>query len=256
MPNPAEFLGIDAGSTTIKAVVLDAMGTQLRTYLAPVSGDYARDIALALETLAGAAAFCACVATGYAQDLVTGATRTRSEISCHARGAHAIAPGTELVLDIGGQDLKAIRLGPGGRPASFQMNDKCAAGTGRFLDVMARALGVAVSELASLSAQAQAGVRISSMCTVFAESEVISLLARGQPRAEVARGLLEAIAERVHGMAARLGPAGSIMLTGGVALNAGVVAALSRRLGLALTVPPRPQLIGALGAALSASELG
>ncbi len=255
MPEPDEFLGLDAGSTTIKAVVLDAGGAQLRTHLAPVSGDYARDIAAALAALAGARPFCASVATGYAQDLVPAATRTRSEISCHARGAYHAAPETELVIDIGGQDLKAIRLGPGGKPQSFQMNDKCAAGTGRFLDVMARALGCAIDELAGLAAASQASARISSMCTVFAESEVISLLARNQPRCDIARGLLEAIAERVCGMALRLGPAQHVLLTGGVALNAGVVDALSRRLGLPLSVPAQPQLIGALGAAHYAREL-
>jgi predicted CoA-substrate-specific enzyme activase len=255
MDGLGEFLGVDAGSTTVKAVVLSAAGAQLRSHLAPVSGDYARDIALCLGAVDGAEGFRASVATGYAQDLVPGSTRTRSEIACHARGAHHAAPEAELVIDIGGQDCKAIRLGPGGKPQGFQMNDKCAAGTGRFLDVMARALGVDVGELAALAAQARDCARISSMCTVFAESEVIGLLARGQPKAEVARGLLEAVAERVCGMAARLGPAERIVLTGGVALNAGVAEAISRRLGKPVQVPPAPQLASALGAALAAREL-
>lgn len=253
--SPAAYLGVDAGSTTVKAVVVDGTGAVLRTRLAPASGDYARDIAGVLRGAKRALNIRACIATGYAQDLVPGAVRTLSEISCHARGAHHIAPETQLVLDIGGQDCKAIRLGPGGKPQSFQMNDKCAAGTGRFLDVMARALGVSIGELADLAAQADHGARISSMCTVFAESEVISLLSRGQPKADVARGLLEAIAERVSAMALRLGPAQQVLLTGGVAQNAGVVAALSRRLRVSVQVPQQPQLTGALGAALCAREL-
>lgn len=250
-----EYLGVDAGSTTVKAVVVDEAGAVLRTFLAPASGDYARDIALALSSVAGADGMAACIATGYAQDLVPGAVRTLSEISCHARGAHHIAPETQLVLDIGGQDCKAIRLGPGGKPQSFQMNDKCAAGTGRFLDVMARALGCGIGELAGLAAQSAQGAKVSSMCTVFAESEVISLLSRGAPKADVARGLLEAIAERVSAMALRLGKAERILLTGGVAQNAGVVSALSQRLRVMVAVPEQPQLIGALGAALYAREL-
>jgi (R)-2-hydroxyacyl-CoA dehydratese activating ATPase len=254
--SPGGYLGVDAGSTTVKAVVVDEAGAVMRTHLAPASGDYARDIAQALAAVAGTAGYRACVATGYAQDLVPGVLRTLSEISCHARGAHHVAPATELVLDIGGQDCKAIRLGAGGKPTAFQMNDKCAAGTGRFLDVMARALGCGIGELADLAAQSAQAAKVSSMCTVFAESEVISLLSRNTPKADIARGLLEAIAERVSAMAARLGPAEHILLTGGVAQNAGVVAALSQRLRVSVQVPAQPQLTGALGAALAAREMG
>jgi len=155
---------------------------------------------------------------------------------------------------VGGQDLKAIMVSPLGRPVRFQMNDKCAAGTGRFLEVMARALGVPVSELAGLSYKATASAKISSMCTVFAESEVISLLSRGASQAEVARGLHEAIAERICTLANRLGRARDTAMSGGVAQNRAVVSAVARRLGRKVMVPKHPQYVGALGAALIARE--
>jgi predicted CoA-substrate-specific enzyme activase len=159
------------------------------------------------------------------------------------------------VIDIGGQDSKVIRLDEQGRNVDFQMNDKCAAGTGRFLEVMAHALEVKVEDLGRLSLGAPRAVKISSMCTVFAESEVVSLIADNQPKEVIIRGLHQAIADRILGMVSRVGIKEEVTLTGGVAKNEGVVRALEERLGVKLFIPPEPQIIGALGAALLARNL-
>jgi len=260
------YLGVDAGSTAVKAVAIDSQGGMVAEHLASVSGDYAADIERMVAAMGGAGRFRSVVATGYAQDLVgqaaglpdvSPASRLRhstlSEISCHARGVHHLLPDAGLVIDIGGQDMKAIRIGPGGKPTAFQMNDKCAAGTGRFLEVMARALGVEVASMGELAAAAADPARISSMCAVFAESEVVTLVARGRRCADIAAGLLDSVAERVFALAARVGFDGSVIaVTGGVARNAELVAAVSRRLNRPVVVPEQPQFSGALGAALTA----
>ncbi|MDP3040970.1 MAG: acyl-CoA dehydratase activase, partial [Deltaproteobacteria bacterium] len=166
-----------------------------------------------------------------------------------------VYPETRTVIDIGGQDSKVIRLDKKGRNVDFQMNDKCAAGTGRFLEVMARALEVKLEDLGRLSRSAQRTIKISSMCTVFAESEVVSLIADNQPQEVIIRGLHDAIADRILGMIRRVGVEEKVTLTGGVAKNEGVVQALEERLEVRVFVPPEPQIIGALGAALLAREL-
>jgi len=256
MPDTPAALGIDVGSTTVKGVVLSAGGSLLRAAVLDVTGDYPKDIAQIYGELAASNGSAPVVATGYGQDLVTATigreVRTLSEIGCHARGIHWMAPGTQLVIDVGGQDLKAIALDARGRPQDFKMNDKCAAGTGRFLDVMARALGVSVGGLSDLAERSDRMIKVTSMCTVFAESEVIGLLARGESRASIAQALLDSIAERIYSMAQRVGAAESVAMTGGGALNRGVVAAVGRRLKREITVPEHPQLAGALGAALAA----
>jgi predicted CoA-substrate-specific enzyme activase len=178
-----------------------------------------------------------------------------TEITCHARGAFFVHPETRTVIDIGGQDSKVIRLDGQGRNVDFQMNDKCAAGTGRFLEVMAHALEVNLEDLGGLSLSAQRTIQISSMCTVFAESEVVSLIAENQPKEVIIRGLHDAIADRILGLVRRVGVEEKVTLTGGVAKNEGVVRALEERLAVRLFVPPEPQIIGALGAALLAREL-
>ncbi len=160
------------------------------------------------------------------------------------------------VIDIGGQDSKAIRLNSAGRVVDFAMNDKCAAGTGRFLEVMAAALDVSVAEFGQLTRASQHPVSISSTCTVFAESEAISHIAHGATREDVAAGLHQAIASRLFGLASRVGLQPEIVLTGGVALNVGVVAALAKSCGQDVTVPADPQTVGALGAALHAAHKG
>jgi len=196
------------------------------------------------------------VVTGYGRVRFNAADEEVSEISCHARGAFQLSGAVRTVVDIGGQDSKAIRLDPSGRVVDFAMNDKCAAGTGRFLEVMAAALGVPIEEFGTLALKSEHPVSISSTCTVFAESEAISHIARGAARQDVAAGLHQAIASRLFGLLSRVGLEPEVMLTGGVALNAGVVTALARLCARQITVPADPQTVGALGAALYAWHRG
>jgi predicted CoA-substrate-specific enzyme activase len=196
----------------------------------------------------------AIIATGYGRGNVSFADGQVTEISCHGRGAAWLAPSVRTVIDIGGQDSKVIRIDGEGNVVDFLMNDKCAAGTGRFLDVMALRLELELEDLGLEDLQAAGAAQISSMCTVFAESEVVSLIARGVPRPEIVRGLHRSIAGRTAGMANRLGLAPEVMMTGGVAKNRGVVRALSESLGTGIAVPPEPQIVGALGAALIARQ--
>lgn len=194
------------------------------------------------------------VATGYGRVSIDFADRVVTEITCHARGAAYLLPGTNLVIDIGGQDSKVIKINDRGQVLDFAMNDKCAAGTGRFLQVIAAAIGVDVSDLASLSA-GQRPVALTSMCTVFAESEVISLLTQGKTKGEIIAGLHQSIARRIAGMAQRMGNLNRITFTGGVARNDGVRASLEEQLGVPVRVPKNCQLAGAIGAALIARDL-
>jgi predicted CoA-substrate-specific enzyme activase len=159
------------------------------------------------------------------------------------------------VIDIGGQDSKVVRLSEDGRVDDFAMNDKCAAGTGRFLEVMARALDTELTSLGSLSVRATQDVRVSSTCTVFAESEVVALVAKGLPKEDIIRGLHRSIAERIYGMVVRLHAEAPFVMSGGVAKNSGVVAAIEERLGTRLLLPKEPQIMGALGAAIVAREV-
>lgn len=256
---PRYFLGIDIGSLTVKAILLD---TERRVCARGVvsAGYGGQEAAQALvarllqETGIAQDRVAYTVVTGYGRIRFTAASEEVSEISCHARGAFHLHPAVRTVIDIGGQDSKAIRLDRSGRVIDFAMNDKCAAGTGRFLEVMAAALGVRIEELGPLALQSQHPVSISSTCTVFAESEAISHIARGATRQDVAAGLHQAIAGRLLGLVARVGLEPDIVLTGGVALNVGVVAALSQQSGQKVHVPNDPQTVGALGAALYALQ--
>lgn len=193
-------------------------------------------------------------ATGYGRKLLGWCTYQVSELTCHARGSASLFGEVATVIDIGGQDAKVLSIGPGGALENFVMNDKCAAGTGRFLDVMASIFGCEVSELSSLDDQASAIASISSTCTVFAESEIISKLAAGTPIPDVAAGVHASVSERTCGLMRRAGLRKPVATTGGVALNN----ALRRRLEEALDCPiaasPLSQLNGALGAALIACE--
>jgi len=194
------------------------------------------------------------VVTGYGRMTYHGADEQISEISCHAKGVHFVLPEAHTIIDIGGQDAKAIRLDERGAVANFVMNEKCAAGTGRFLEVMAKILECDVSDLATLSAQATAPVAISSTCTVFAESEVISQLAGGHSRENITAGIHQSVARRVASLARRVGLVPTVVMTGGVAQNNGVVQAMAQELNLPVAVAPRSQLTGAIGAALLAYE--
>lgn len=194
------------------------------------------------------------VATGYGRMKCDFANEQVSELSCHAKGVHFLLPDVRTIIDIGGQDAKAIRVDRSGNLENFQMNDKCAAGTGRFLEVMAKVLNVDINDLGPISEQAQKPVKISNTCTVFAESEVISHLSSGEDIADIAAGIHNSVAQRVAGMAGRIGLEPQFAISGGVALNVGVVHALSRELGNEVAVHPLCQLAGALGAAKIAHE--
>ncbi len=251
--------GMDIGSITTETVILRD-GEFFTSVILPTGANSRkaaeRSLSAAMEK-AGVIQeeLAAIVTTGYGRASFPRATRMITEITCHARGAFFVHPATRTVIDIGGQDSKVIRLDNQGRNVDFQMNDKCAAGTGRFLEVMAHALEVKVEDLGRLSLGAPRTIKISSMCTVFAESEVISLIAEDQPKEVIIRGLHDSIADRILGMVSRVGIEEEVTLTGGVAKNEGVARALADRLGVAIYIPPEPQIIGALGAALLAREL-
>ena len=255
------FLGVDIGSLTVKAVLLDGDGRMRGSAVVPAGygGQKAAEELVARllkERDLGPAGVAYTVVTGYGRVRFDAADEEVSEISCHARGAFHLCPAVRTVIDIGGQDSKAIRLDARGRVVDFVMNDKCAAGTGRFLEVMAAALDAPIDQLGTLALESEHPVSISSTCTVFAESEAISHIARGATREDVAAGLHRAITKRVLGLVARVGLEPEVLLTGGVALNVGVVTALTQLCAEHIEVPPDPQSVGALGAALYASVKG
>jgi len=249
--------GIDVGSITAKcAVIRDGgllgskvafSGYALERSAQAVFQELLQE--LAIEP----GAVDAVVATGYGRRKVSAATKSITEITCHAAGAAFLDPCVRTVIDIGGQDCKAISLNERGKVLDFVMNDKCAAGTGRFLEVMARALELDLEDFGDIALSARSPARISSTCTVFAESEVISLISGGASREDILAGLHRAIADRIAAMAGRISVQPPGMLTGGVAKNSGVVRALEERLQLSLQVTPLAQVTGALGAAVLAA---
>lgn len=247
-------LGIDVGSTTSKCVILkngaDIVSSSLIAAGTGTSGPF-RALSAALEQ-AGMLRddMSAVTATGYGRNSFSGADFVVSELSCHAIGAHKLDPTARTVIDIGGQDAKVLHIGDNGRMESFLMNDKCAAGTGRFLEVMARVMEKDVSELAELDERASGAVTISSTCAVFAESEVISQLAGNVNLCDLAAGIHVSVAVRTAGLVRRLGIAPPVCMTGGVARNAGLVRALEKELNTKISVSPLAQLAGALGAAI------
>ena len=246
----AAALGVDAGSTTCKAVAIDAGGRIVARRVEPASPlveEQAARLVAGLRAEVGGEPPVG--ATGYGRKRIS-AGRALTEITCHARGAFALAGRPGLLVDVGGQDTKVIRVGDVGEVLDFAMTDKCAAGTGRFLEVILARLHVPLAEVADFTSRAPRTVRVSSTCTVFAESEVISLVAAGEPLDAIVKGLHAALASRVAALA-RGSADGEVFMSGGVALNAAMVAALREALGARVTVLPEPQLAGALGAALS-----
>ncbi len=251
-------VGIDVGSVSAEAVVLKDGEVVGRSALptgasARRAGERALQAALERSGVTGED-LDYIVATGYGRASLEFANRQVTEISCHARGAHHLFPDVRTVIDIGGQDSKAIRVDENGAVIDFAMNEKCAAGTGRFLEVMARALELKVEDLQELSLHARRAASINSICTVFAESEVVSLIAEDVPVDEIVAGLHASIAERVSSLVRRVGLEPRVVMTGGVARNRGVVRALEEHLGCSVTVPEDPQIVGALGAALLAED--
>jgi len=195
------------------------------------------------------------VATGYGRAVVPFAHGRLTEISCHGRGAHWLVPGVSTILDMGGQDCKGIRVNERGEVTRFIMNDKCAAGTGRFLEVMSDALKVPLSEIGELSMESTKNIPVRSVCTVFARSEAIALMRRGESKADILAGLHEAISQRVVALLRRVGIGEKFVITGGVARNVGVVTRIEEKLGgVKVTIPAEPMIAGAVGAALFAFD--
>ena len=194
------------------------------------------------------------VATGYGRISVPFADKRITEITCHARGVHDLIPEVRTIIDIGGQDSKGMRVDDAGNVVDFVMNDKCAAGTGRFLEVMAKALELKVDDLGLISLESENPCQISNVCTVFAESEVISLRAEGKSREDIIAGIHKSIACRIGAMMSQIGKEEPVVLTGGVAKNKGVVKALESELKISIRIPENPQITGALGAALIAAN--
>ena len=196
------------------------------------------------------------ISTGYGRNSVDFADKSMTEIICHGAGAHFINPEVRSIIDIGGQDSKALVVDKDGKVKDFVMNDKCAAGTGRFLEVMARALEVNLDDFGALSLRSESPSKISSICTVFAESEVISLISKGEVRENIIAGIHDSVASRVFAMAQRIGLSQPIMMTGGVAKNIGVVKALEKKIGSPVEVNDYAQVNGAIGAAVLAGKMG
>ncbi|MBI5575016.1 MAG: 2-hydroxyglutaryl-CoA dehydratase [Deltaproteobacteria bacterium] len=253
------FGGIDVGSLSTDVVLLDGKGKVAGQSIIATGASTRKAVEESLTRALAAAGgtrknIAFLVSTGYGRDSVEGADTAVTEITCHARGARRLFPKAATVLDIGGQDSKVIRIAPDGKVADFAMNDKCAAGTGRFLEVMARTLEMDLEEMGARSLKSRKALSVSSMCTVFAESEVISLIASGAAPEDIAWGVHLAIADRIAALAERVGCVSPAVMTGGVAKNPAARKALEARFGLKLLVPREPQLAGALGAALIARE--
>ncbi|MCA1945494.1 MAG: acyl-CoA dehydratase activase [Desulfovibrio sp.] len=250
--------GIDIGSTATKCAVLHARDlTILATAITPTgwnpreAGETVLAQSLA-QTNGRRESLGAVVVTGYGRKALPGLGKAMTEITCHARGAHFLQAQARLVLDIGGQDSKIIQLGPDGQVLDFVMNDKCAAGTGRFVSNMAAALGMTLEEMAA-AALTGTPVQLSSMCAVFAESELIGSIARGAAPADLAAGIFQSIARRLKALLGRFAPGQPCTFTGGLACNAHIAELLSRHLEQPLTPAPWPQHAGAVGAALFAA---
>jgi predicted CoA-substrate-specific enzyme activase len=246
--------GLDVGSTTLKIVGIDQSGSMVWHMLEPADPrvelqverflDQSREVAQSADIQL--------VATGYGRKLVSQASRQVTEITCHARGVfHELKHGGTLV-DIGGQDSKVISIGPYGEVVDFAMNDKCAAGTGRFLENTASRLNVPLDDLGDVTLSADSEVTISSTCTVFAESEVVSMLAHGVPLEPILKGLHRSLIKRIIAMVRTVGMTVPLMLSGGVVRNPAVPHMLEEETGEAVIIPKFPQLMGAYGAALVA----
>ena len=253
------YMGLDIGSTTSKCLILDNSRKIIAKSLANAGTGTSgpdRAVGSALnEAGLHSSDISFVVATGYGRNNAKGADKTMSELSCHARGAHYLFPDVRTVIDIGGQDAKALRIAPNGNLLEFIMNDKCAAGTGRFLDVMSRVLELDISELSNEALRSASPAKISSTCTVFAESEVVSQLSANTPICDIAAGIGLSVSSRVSALVKRLGAVSEVVMTGGVAANEYIRQCLERELGLPIKTSPLAQLAGALGAAIYASEL-
>lgn len=251
--------GVDVGSLSVETVIYKE-GKGIIGYSIGLVGGSSRDASHRSYEQAltrgrvGQADVSHIISTGSGREILDFADENVTEITCIARGVHFLFPDCQTIIDIGGQDTKVIRVDERGHVVSFDMNDKCAAGTGRFLEVMANALNVHLGQMGECSLKYQNLIEISSVCTVFAESEVISLVSEGKAVDDILHALHNAVADRTLSLLERVGVNGQVAMTGGVAKNIGVVKALEEKMGLSLNVHSEPQIIGALGAALIAVE--
>lgn len=251
-------IGLDVGSTTTKAVMIDSDGKVLGSCIVPTGASgvgAARKCLRELSRESGADTnSVSTVSTGYGRSLIDFAKRSVTEITCHSIGVHHLNSSIRFLIDVGGQDSKAIRVGESGRPADFELNDKCSAGTGRFLEVMARVLEVSIDQLGPFALQSKSPCMISSTCTVFAESEVVGRLGAGENSRDIAAGVHAAMASKIGTLSKRVGVVAPVCVTGGVALNPAFRYYLSKQLDVELWIPTNPQITGAIGAALLALE--
>lgn len=249
-------IGIDVGSTTTKTVLVDTSGKIKARYLITTGASAQKSVQRCYKELASISkqdlTSIPVISTGYGRRQAINATKSVTEITCHSVGVHSLNPEIRTLIDIGGQDSKVIRIGNDGRPTDFELNDKCSAGTGRFLEVMAQVLEIPIEELGALSLKAKAPSTISSTCTVFAESEVIGRIGAGDNPADIAAGVHKAMATKIASLSQRVGVQQPVAVTGGVALNPGFRFYLAQQLHTNLWVPDEPQYTGALGAALLA----
>lgn len=258
------FGGCDAGSTYTKCVIIDENGkiaaaVTKRSRINPVlsAKDELDEAVSQVDGLNSAEELTYLIGTGYGRNKVPFADENISEISCHAMGVHVTDPSVKAIIDIGGQDVKGIAIDTDGTVLNFAMNDKCAAGTGRFFESMARAFEMSLDEFSKLSLTAKNVIPITAQCAVFAESEVISLVGEGKPMEEIAAGIQLSVAKRCFVMAKKAGAADSVTLTGGCAKNEGLKKAIEKVLKInVVDLPTDPQLMGALGAAEYARQKG
>ena len=251
--------GCDVGSLTGKAVILKN-GSILSYGIVPTTpkpertarnamDEALKNVNLTLEDIEFI------VGTGYGRVKIPFANKEISELTCHGKGAHSFVPTVRTIIDVGGQDCKVIKVNKDGKILDFAMNDKCAAGTGRFLEVMAKTLELKLEELGPISLQAKNQAKITAQCSVFAETEVVSLMADGTEVTDIVAGIHDTIASRIMTLVYRVGLEEDITISGGVAKNIGVVAFLENKMGLkTVKLPVDPQIIGAIGAALLAKE--
>ncbi|MFZ2634446.1 MAG: acyl-CoA dehydratase activase [Desulfosalsimonadaceae bacterium] len=258
------FGGCDVGSTTGKAVILDETGAIVASAIVPSEIDPEITSVQALEKACGKISdlgsyknLARIVGTGYGRNEVAFANENVSEISCHAMGTFFCNRDIKTIVDIGGQDVKTIAISDDGSVLEFAMNDKCAAGTGRFLEAMSRIFRMDLDEFSLLSLNARKMIPVTAQCSVFAESEVISLLARKSPPEEVAAGIKSAVSKRCFSLLKRIGMRPLVTVTGGCAKNQGLIKALTKTINMEVTkLPVDPQIIGALGAAVFARRNG
>ena len=252
------FAGIDIGSTMSKAAVVDAQGTMRGYVVGPTGAEHRRranavmeDVLLKVGITLDQVAYI--ISTGYGRVTVPFADKQVTELTCHAKGVAALFPDVKTAIDIGGQDAKVLKI-KNGKLTDFLTNDKCAAGTGRFLEVAAETLGLELNEMGRISLQTETPVKINSLCTIFAQQEIIARLSEGEPLPDILAGVYIAIATRVVKLARQLKVEPPVVFTGGVAKNGGMVKAIETVLGMPVSIPPEPLITGCLGAAILARD--